>query len=175
MEQQRPMRAGAVRRLTEGEWRALSPGLVEAVIRAGVRPRNHARAALLARLARIRFAGAPVMVIGARIHWPQALEDFSLPGLEPSMAVLQHEMQHVLEFASGQLSTFRYAFRPKNWRYRYELTARSRWRDFGAEQRASIAEHYWLLERGFEEAVERAISRRPAPLAVYRRVLPWGG
>jgi hypothetical protein len=167
------MPSGAARRLTAGEWRALSPGLAAAVIDAGARPCIHARASTLARLAQIRFASAPVMVLGSRIHWPEALPDFSLPGLESSMAVLQHEMQHVLEFATGKLSPFRYAFRPKNWRYRYDLTPRSRWRDFGAEQRASIAEHYWLLERGGDDVVARALGQTPASLTVYRRILPW--
>jgi hypothetical protein len=169
------MTAGSVRRLAEGEWRALSPGLAAALTQAGVRPRIHARTSLLARLAQFRFGAPPVMVMGPRIHWPGALEDFSRPGLEPAMAVLQHELQHVLEFATGQLSPFRYAFRPRNWRYRYELTPRSRWRDFGAEQRASIAEHCWLLERGFEADVERALGQAPSPLALYRRLLPWAG
>jgi hypothetical protein len=175
MRQQRQMRPGAVRPLTEGEWLALSPGLAEALARAGVRPQIQARTSFLARLAQIRFASAPVMVMGSKVHWPQALGDFSIPGLEPCMAVLQHELQHVLEFAMGELSPFRYALRPRNWRYRYELTPRSRWRDFGAEQRATIAEHYWWLERGLEARVHGALGRPPASLAEYRRVLPWAG
>jgi hypothetical protein len=171
----RLMPKGAVRGLTAGEWRALSPGLSAALKSAGVWPVIQSRTSFLARLAQIRFASAPVMVLGARVHWPDALPDFSLPGLEPSMAVLQHEMQHVLEFATGELSPFRYALRARNWRYRYEMTQRSRWRDFGAEQRASIAEHYWLLERGQVQQVARALGHPPAPLDLYRKLLPWAG
>lgn len=167
------MPRGSVRGLTSGEWRALSPGLASALRRAGVWPVIQARTSFLARFAQVRFASAPVMALGGRVHWPEALADFSLPGLEPSMAVLQHEMQHILEFATGELSPFRYALRARNWRYRYELSERSRWRDFGAEQRASIAEHFWLLERGLERPVARALGAAPAPLACYRRVLPW--
>jgi hypothetical protein len=113
------------------------------------------------------------MALGSHVRWPGALHDFSLPGLEPSMAVLQHELQHLLEFATGELSPLGYALRPRNWRYRYELIERSRWRDFGAEQRASIAEHYWLLEHGMVDPVARALGREPAPLDCYRRILPW--
>ena len=175
MQPLRQMKPGAARPLTEGEQLALSPGLAAALAEAGVRPQVRARTSLLARLAQVRFASAPVMALGRGVHWPQALEDFSPAGLEACMAVLQHEMQHLLEFATGELSPFRYALRPGNWRYGYTLTSRSRWRDFGAEQRATIAEHYWLLERGLADPVKHALGRPPAPLAEYRRVLPWAG
>jgi hypothetical protein len=80
------------------------------------------------------------------------------------MALLQHELQHVLEFAAGQLTPLGYAANPKNWIYRYTLDEASQWRRFGAEQRASIVEHMWLIERGLSlEADARN----------HRRVIPW--
>ena len=152
------------RDLTAGEWRALSPGLSTALWDAGVRPRVYARIHPLARLAQIRFGRAPVMVIGQEIWWPGALEDFSLPGGESQMAVLQHELQHVLEFATGELTVWRYALSPRNWIYRYRLAPGASWRDFGAEQRAMIAHHLWMAERGLPS---------PHPLEDLRRLVPW--
>ena len=81
------------------------------------------------------------------------------------MAILQHELQHVLEFATGELSTWRYALIPRNWTYRYQLKPGSRWRDFGAEQRASIVEDYWRIERG--------LNREAGRLEHYRTLIPW--
>ena len=80
------------------------------------------------------------------------------------MALLQHELQHVLEFASGELSAVGYAFNPKNWRYGYTLDASSDWRRFGAEQRAAIVEHLWLIERGLGLEATPDHHRRVIPL-----------
>jgi hypothetical protein len=164
MGQQRLMPPGAARFLTDGERGALSAGLAQALEAAGARPQVLARTSLAARLATIRFGYAPIMVLGQRVHWRGAHDDFSSPGLERMMAVLQHELQHVLEFATGELSALRYVSSPRNWRYQYELTPASRWRDFGAEQRAMIAQHLWMSERGL-----------PSPYAAkdLRRVVPW--
>ena len=70
----------------------------------------------------------------------------------------------VLEFASGELTAARYALNPRNWRYRYALNDSSQWRRFGAEQRASIVEHLWLIERGL------GLDATPVH---HRRVIPW--
>jgi len=164
MHQQRLMRPGAVRGLTEGEWGAISPGLAKALAGAGVRPRILARVCLPARLAQIRFGGAPIMVLGERVHWKGAHKDFSLPGLENLMAVLQHELQHVLEFATGELSALRYVLSPRNWGYAYRVDEGSAWRDYGAEQRAMIAQHLWMAERGLPT---------PYPAQDLRRLVPW--
>jgi len=89
------------------------------------------------------------------------------------MATLQHELQHVLDYATGELTAARYLLNPRNWRYRYQLSPASRWRDFGAEQRASIAEHHWLLERGRADLVARDLSRDPPPRTAFRDLIPW--
>ncbi len=164
MHQQRLMRPGAVRGLTDGEWGAMSPGLARALASAGVRPRVLAKVCLPARLAQIRFGGAPIMVLGERVHWRGAHPDFSLPGLEHFMAVLQHELQHVLEFATGELSALRYVVWPGNWRYGYDLKPGAAWRDFGAEQRAMMAQHLWMAEHGLPS---------PYPAEQLRRLIPW--
>ncbi|HUO21044.1 MAG TPA: hypothetical protein VMU59_00825 [Caulobacteraceae bacterium] len=162
-----PMLPGAERALTSREWSALSPGLREALHAARVEPRVVARASAPARLASLLRGATPIMVMGRRIFWPRALDDVSGAWNGRGMAVLQHELQHVLEFATGELSVLRYITRPNNWRYEYRIGPGSRWRDFGAEQRASIVEHLWLIERG--------VMADPAGGAHHRRVIPWAG
>jgi hypothetical protein len=159
------MAPGAERALTATEWSSLTPGLAAALRAADARPVIVARASRAARLAGPFRGGVPIMVLGSRIYWPGALEDFSGPWSAKAMAVLQHELQHVLEYATGELSVLRYVIWPPNWRYGYWLGPDSRWTDFGAEQRASIAEHLWLIERG--------LMTDPASGAHHRRVIPW--
>jgi hypothetical protein len=160
-----PMPAKAERPLTAAEWSSLSAGLAQALRAAEVEPVVVARPSLPARLAGLMRPVTPVMVLGRRIFWPGALEDFSGPWDGRAMAVLQHELQHVLEFATGELSVARYVLWPLNWRYGYELGPGSQWKDFGAEQRASIAEHLWLIEHG--------LRADPEGGALHRRVIPW--
>ena len=74
------------------------------------------------------------------------------------MAILQHELQHVLDYATGALRPGAMRPAPRNWIYRYELKPGARWRDFGAEQRASIVEDYWRIERGLKAGRGRASS-----------------
>ena len=64
------------------------------------------------------------------------------------MALLQHELQHVLEFASGELSAVGYALNPHNWRYGYTLDGTSAGGGSGPSSGPSIVEHLWLIERG---------------------------
>ena len=156
---------GAQRSLTSGEWSALSAGLADALRAAKAQPVIIARPSLPARLARLLRGSIPVMVLGRRIFWPGALEDFSGPWNGRAMAVLQHELQHVLEFATGELGVVRYALWPPNWLYSYELGPNARWKDFGAEQRASIVEHLWLIEHGHMVDADGG--------ARHRRVIPW--
>jgi hypothetical protein len=79
------------------------------------------------------------------------------------MATLQHELQHVLEYRSGELTPLGYALRPRNWRYHYAIDSQADWRSFGAEQRAKIVEDLWLVEHGL----------RSGSLIRYRNVIPW--
>lgn len=81
------------------------------------------------------------------------------------MAVLQHELQHVLDYATGWLNGLKYLSNPRHWRYGYRLTPSSRWDALGAEQRAAIAERIWLAERGLAPVQELADLRRLAPWA----------
>ena len=148
---------------TPGEWSALSPGLAEALGRAGAHPHIVAAAHPGAKLSKAWRGQTPILTRGDAIWWPKAPTDASKPGLEAAMAVLQHELQHVLEYAGGQLTAAAYLANPKNWTYAYKLTPASRWSDFGAEQRASIVETLWWLERGGDEAA----------LKEHRRVVPW--
>lgn len=159
------MVAGARRPLTAGEWSSLTPGLAEALRVARTEPVIIARPAWAARAAALWRGGTPIMVIGPRIYWPGAPRDLSGPHSPRAMAVLQHELQHVLEYALGELSVARYVLAPRHWSYDYQLNEASRWTDFGAEQRASIAEHLWLIERGL---ISDAQAGR-----LHRRVIPW--
>jgi hypothetical protein len=103
------------------------------------------------------------MAAGRTIWWPNARPDFSGTG---DMAVLQHELQHLLEYATGRLSIAGYLLLPHNWTYRWALGDRLRWDRLGAEQRASVAEALWRAER----------SPASAELAAtLREVIPWAG
>jgi hypothetical protein len=149
------------RTLTSSEWAELSPGLGLALAAAAVTPMIDARPHPAAYLARLRFGGLPIMAVGRTIWWPNALPDFAGT---PQMAVLQHELQHLLDFAEGGLSIAGYLLLPHNWTYRWAPDDRLRWDRLGAEQRASVAEALWRAER----------SPASAPLAAsLRQVIPW--
>ena len=160
-----PMAPGAERTLTAGERSSLTPGLARALRSVGAEPVIIARPAWPARVAALWRGGTPIMVIGRRIFWPDALQDISGPHTPKAMAVLQHELQHVLEYAVGELSVARYVLGPRNWTYEYRLDDASIWADFGAEQRASIAEHLWLIDRGLLADTEAG--------RLHRQVIPW--
>jgi len=150
----------AARPLTPGEWAELSPGLAAALTARGVAPRIEDRAHVAARLARWRFGGTPILVLGQTIWWPKAVADFA--GTD-EIGVLQHELQHVLDFADGRLTVAGYLTNPRNWTYRWRLSDGLSWRRLGAEQRASVAEALWRAER--------AGDARTA--ALLRGVIPW--
>lgn len=161
------MSPGTCRPLTAGEWSALSDGLAAALRAAGVDPRIVARPALGARIAALwRGGGPPILAWKRTLYWPGALADFAATGAESSMALLQHELHHLWEYATGDLTWWGYGLDPGNWRYRYDLAPAARWSDFGAEQRASIAEHLWLIEHGRKAGRDSAADLR-------RRLLPW--
>jgi hypothetical protein len=161
------MAYGADRPLTDGEWTALSEGLAAALTRVGVQPHIVARPALGARIAALWRGGAPpILAWKQAVYWPGALEDFAAPGAWREMALLQHELHHLWEYAVGDLTWLRYGLDPRNWRYRYRLTPHSRWSDFGAEQRASIAEHLLLIDHGRMRADGDDAER-------LRRLPPW--
>ena len=118
-------------------------------------------AALAVRLWR---GAVPILARPDAIFWPGAPEDLSAAG-DRAMAILQHELQHVLDYAAGELTAAGYLLNPRNWRYRYQPSASATWRQFGAEQRAQIVEDLWLVERG--------LIVGQAPLEWYRRIVPW--
>ena len=84
------------------------------------------------------------MAVGDTVWWPDAAENFAGT---IQMSVLQHELQHILDYAEGRLSVLGYLVNPRNWFYRYDLFRVRTWEAFGAEQRASLAEHLWRFER----------------------------
>ena len=153
------------RSLTPGEIHSLSAGLWAALRRAGSEPRIVGRASPLARVASLWRGGVPILTLGDRMFWPDAPQDCSRPGLQNHMAILQHELQHVLDFATGRLSAIRYAVDPGNWRYGYRLEEGRPFARYGAEQRASMAEDLWRLEHG--GAAERGDTE------ALRRLIPW--
>ena len=161
------MTYGAERPLTAAEWAGLSPGLADALRAAGVEPVIVARPCKLARIARLWRGGVPIMALGRTIYWAGATDDLAGPWNARAMAILQHELQHLLEYATGELGVVRYGANPRNWTYGYTLTAASQWSDFGAEQRASIVEHLWLIEH--------RLMVDAAGGAHHRRVIPWVG
>jgi hypothetical protein len=151
----------AKRNLTPAELADLSEGLADALASAGARPVVETRPHPAAHLARLRFGGLPIMAVGRTIWWPGARPDFAGG---PEMAVLQHELQHILDFAEGRLTVPGYLLLPHNWRYRWDLSDRLNWDRLGAEQRASMAEALWRAERSSDQG---------ETVKVLRRIIPW--
>ena len=104
-----------------------------------------------------------MLTSGDIIWWPAAPGDLSDTGLERGMAILQHELQHVLDYRTGWLTAARYLGDPRHWVYGFDVT-RGRWEALGAEQRASAAETFWLMERGFVPS---------DGLSALKRMIPW--
>ena len=154
-----------MRPLTTGEWAALSPGLAAALHTAEAAPRIMPRAHIGARIAALWRGHTPILTRGAVIWWAGAPADISAASPQ-AMAVLQHELHHVLEYATGRLSAWNYLTNRQNWSYALTLTDRHRWDDLGAEQRAVVAERLYLAEHGVAHTDE---------LANLRRLLPWTG
>jgi hypothetical protein len=159
-----PYRHGESRPLTDGERRAVSPGLAGALSAVGAQPRLIAHAHPAARIAALWRGDIPTLTRGDVIWWPGATADLSEPGFEREMAVLQHELQHVLDYRTGRLTAVGYLCSPRHWTYRWERENRPPWDDLGAEQRGSLAERLWLAERDFG---------RPDDLEALRRVIAW--
>jgi hypothetical protein len=156
---------GAERGLTEGERAGLNPGLLMALARVGAEPRIVARASLLASIAGLWRGHIPILVLHRRIYWPGALPDFSVSPRPDEMAMLQHELQHVLEFKTGELTMHGYVLRPRDWVYRYRLELGRDFWSYGAEQRASMAEDLWRAENGLISASHGAALRLMIPWA----------
>jgi hypothetical protein len=146
------------RPLTHQERQRLSPGRVAARVKAGATPLIVPAAAWLARLTFLWRGHVPILTRGGRIYWPGAAADFSQA--PHHMAVLQHELQHVLDFSTGRLSALGYLLNPRNWTYR--LPTEWDWRRLGAEQRAVLAERLW-----------RAEQELSYDLAAIRDAVPW--
>ncbi|WGM38136.1 hypothetical protein AMEJIAPC_01038 [Caulobacter sp. NIBR1757] len=155
------MGPGVTRSLTASERAALSDGLWDALMAAGAFPRIVAASSPLARLSHLWRGHTPVLTLGDRIFWGRAPDDCSAQPV--AMALLQHELQHVLDFASGRMSWLSYALRPGDWSYSVP-NAGWDWNRLGAEQRAVLAERLWRAER----------NGAAGEAARLRAVLPWG-
>lgn len=151
----------AARSLTSAEWGDLSAGLAAALQRANVHPLIENRAHPAAVFGILRFGSPPVMAIGRTVWWPGAREDFSGGS---SMAVLQHELQHLLDYAEKRLSVIGYLLGPRHWNYSYDLSRPLDWNRLGAEQRASLAQDLWCCERGLGTT---------SALKAIRELIPW--
>jgi hypothetical protein len=106
----------------------------------------------------------PILTRGNVIWWPSVPADVAARG--SAMAVFQHELQHVLDYAEDWLTAARYLTDSRHWRYDYQLSPSANWAEFGAEQRAMVAEHIWLMENGFAPASELSRLRSLAPWAI---------
>ncbi|NBB14629.1 hypothetical protein GVN21_04545 [Caulobacter sp. SLTY] len=156
------MLPGVTRSLTTAERDALSPGLWDALLAAGAFPRIVAAPSPLAKIAYLWRRHTPVLTLGDRIYWGRAPDDCSRQ--PAAMALLQHELQHVLDYAAGRLTWAGYAIDPRNWSYDLPPADRWDWSRLGAEQRAVLTEQLWRAER----------SRDQARIAQLRAVIPWG-
>jgi hypothetical protein len=142
----------------------ISSGLSKALAASGATPRIIGRAHPAARIAALWRGGTPILTRGDLIWWPGAPRDLS--GSPATAAVLQHELQHVLDYRTGWLTAWRYLSHPRHWRYDLALGRASAWRTLGAEQRARAAELLWLAENGLGPRTE---------LPVLRGLIPWAG
>jgi hypothetical protein len=150
----RPLHAAEIAQLSDGLWDALT--------QAGAVPKLQPRAHPAAFVAAIWRGARPIMAVGDTVWWPDAAESFADT---IHMSVLQHELQHVLDYAEGRLSVLGYLLNPRNWFYRYDLSRVETWQALGAEQRASLAEHLWRFERSGDLLQVQRI----------RALIPWGG
>jgi hypothetical protein len=148
------------RRLTDGEWAGLSAGLGLALRAAKIDPLIVSKAHPVAYVAALWRGDRPIMAVGRTIWWPDAAAD--LAGAR-TMAILQHELQHLLDYAQGRLSPLGYLVQPRHWTYRYDLDRPLRWDGLGAEQRASLAEDYWMAEHNADTRALEALGR----------IIPW--
>ncbi len=140
------------RPLSLREIAGLSPGLWTALRRAGADPRIVSRAHPGARIAALWRGRAPILARGDLIFWPAAPEDAAACGDPRLLALLQHELQHVLDYARGELTALGYLSRPKHWSYRWPGAAA--WDELGVEQRAVAAERLRLAQSGLLPASE---------------------
>jgi hypothetical protein len=104
------------------------------------------------------------MTRGDAIYWPGAPPELSSSRNPFDMAILQHELQHVLDYRTGRLTAARYLTDPRAWTYDIEPTMDTLFEALGAEQRATLAERLWLASNGYRPAAE---------IAVLRAVIPW--
>jgi hypothetical protein len=135
--------------------------LARALNAAGIAPLIVNRPHAAAFVGALRFGSVPIMVIDESIWWPGATQDFA--GTR-AIGRLQHELQHVLDYAEGRLTVTRYLLEPHNWTYRWSESDPTDWDRLGAEQRASMAEALWHAERSREA---KAVAR------TLRSKIPW--
>jgi hypothetical protein len=152
------------RPLTDGEWRGLDPGLVAALEAAGACPVIVPLAHAAAKLSALWRGSTPILARGDALYWPGAPADLSTSGRPFDLAILQHELQHVLDYRVGRLTAARYLTDPREWTYSVEPTTATKFDRLGAEQRATLAERLWLAQHGLRAASE---------IAVLRAVIPW--
>ncbi len=147
--------------MTLAERSALSAGLEAALTLAGAEPRIVAWAHPGARIATAWRGQVSILTRGDLVFWPRAPADLSGPR---TMAVLQHELQHVLDYATGRLTARRYLSHPRHWSYAIDPAWTGDFDSLGAEQRAVLAERLWLAEAGL---------RPRAEIARLRSIIPW--
>jgi len=147
--------------MTAREWRGLSAGLETALRGAGAEPLIVAAPHPGATIAAAWRGQVPILTRGDRIYWPNAPADLSGTG---AMAVLQHELQHVLDYTTGWLTGRRYLGDPRHWSYAIDPGWIGDFATLGAEQRAVLTERLWLAEAGV---------RPRAEIAGLRAVIPW--
>ena len=114
-----------------------------------------------ARIAAAWRGEVPILTRGDLVFWPRAPADLSGTRM---VAVLQHELQHVLDYATGRLTAWRYLGHPRHWSYAIDPAWMGDFDSLGAEQRAVLAERLWLAEAGL---------RPPAEIARLRSIIPW--
>lgn len=149
--------APMLRPLTPAERAELHPGLLAALDRAGAAPRISDRPHPFARIAAVWRGGVPILALGRTVFWPGAAADLAAT---PNMAVLQHELQHILDYATGALTPLGYALLPRNWTYAVAAEPPA-WQGLGAEQRAVLAERLWVAQRRDPQAARRLAAIIP--------------
>ena len=142
----------------------MSAGLEGALAGSGARPRIVANAHPAARIAAVWRGAVPILTRGDAVFWPGAPRDLS--EAEPrDLAILQHELQHVLDYRTGRLTAARYLSDPREWTYNIDDADPLVFDRLGAEQRATLVEHLWLAENGYRPRSEVTPLRATIPWA----------
>ncbi len=102
-----------------------------------------------------------ILVRGNRIYWPHAPFDFTQQSLD-IQALLMHELCHVWQYSTGQLTALKYLCNPKNWVYKYALSEAENFVDYPIEKQADLMQDWYRLNTGTYASCFAATQAEPS-------------